>query len=222
MQINKTTNTNFTGTFILKPKHLETKEAIPNIIKQGRQLFYNIENEGDVVLVTRDKYDTKVKDFIEAQKIDFTYYPEISTQSGLDDEVPSLLKKLLNIKNNCVINNLKILNKFLSNTNIQLNKQGEYFEQALNTLRLSVENPKIEIDSKGMFVIRDNTKQRTIKSTGFRGGSAYIYIVPDSINQESKRFLLGQNGKQIIKEFNTPTDMRNFNKKFKKLIELDN
>ncbi len=222
MQVYKTTNTNFTGTFILKPENNQIKEAIPNIIKKGRQLFYNIESEGDVVLVTRDKYDKRIGEFIQAQNLNFKYYPEISTQSGLDDEVPSMLKKLLTIKNNCVINNLKILNKFLSNHNIALNKQREYFEQAINTLRLSVETPKIEIDAKGIFVIRDNPKQRTIKSTGFRNGTAYIYILPDSINQETKRFLIGQNGKQIIKEFTSPKDMQNFNKKFRKLIELEN
>lgn len=220
MQINKTNNTpNFTGAFILKPNNAQTKEIIPNIIKKGRQIFYNIKEEGDVVLVTKDKYDKSVRDFIEAENIKFRYYPEISTKSGLDDEVPSRLKTLLNIKNNCIVRTLSILDKFIPNNPLHLSKQSEYIHEAMNTLRLNISSAKIEIDDKGLFIIKDKAKQRTIKSTGFKNGMSYICIIPDSPTQASRRILVGKNGKEIIKEYNTPKEIKDFLKTFKKLME---
>lgn len=216
MEINKNTNTNFTGTFIFRPESIKTREAIPNVIKKGRQIFYNIKNEGDVVIVTKDKYDKYVGDFINSENVAFSYYPEISTKSGLDDQVPSTLQSLLNIKNNCVVRNLKMLNKFLLNNGIHLSKQSEYLQEAMNTLRLNIGTSKVKIDDKGVFVIRDEAKKRTIKSTGFRGGIAYIHVIPDSISQETKRFLIGRNGKEVIKEYNTPNEILYFYKIFKK------
>ena len=58
----------FKGAFVLKPQNAQVKEAVPNIIKKGKQIFYNIKNEGDVVIVTKDKYDKRVRDFIEEKK----------------------------------------------------------------------------------------------------------------------------------------------------------
>lgn len=212
------TNTNFKGAFILKNANQSVKDKVPHIIKQGRQIFYNIKHDGDIVLVVRDKYDKRVCEFINNEKTAFEYYPEISTKSGLDDEIPEGLKKLLNTKNNCVISNLNILNKFLLSGVVHLNRQIEYLQEALNTLRLNVEKLKIKIDNKGIFVIRDEQKQRTIKSSGIHGGCTYVCVIPDSKWQETERFLVGRNGKEIIKEYNTPNEILEFNKKFKKII----
>ena len=95
MQINNTSNTNFKGTFILNPKNQQTREAIPEIVKKGRQIFYNIKRHGDAVIVTQDKFDKRVSNFIENNKINFEYYPELSTKSGLDDQKPLKLTQLL-------------------------------------------------------------------------------------------------------------------------------
>lgn len=221
MQINTNNPQQFTGTFIFKPKNIQTQDSIQNIVKKGKQIFYDIKDKGDVVIVTKDKYDKKVRDFIESENLDFTYFPEISTKSGLDDEIPSKLKFLLNIKDNCIVKNLKILNKFLSNNELHLNKQCEYLHDAINTLRLNVENAKIKIEDNGIFVIRDEEKCRTIKSTGFRGGVAYVHIIPDSVNEGAKRFLVGKNGKEIIKEYNTPKEILSFYKTFKKVTDAN-
>ena len=223
MEINKNNtphiNTNFKGTFIINTQNQAVKKAIPDIVKKGRQIFYNIKNDGDIVIVTQDKYDKRVNDFINTNRVKFEYYPEISTKSGLDDQVPSKLKKLLGIKNNCVITDHKMLDKFFASGNIHLSKQSEFLQEALNTLRLNIEKLKIEIDNKGIFVIRDEAKQRTIKALGFRGGAAYMAVIPDSYNQETKRFLVGKNGKEIIREYDTPKEILGFNKTFNKILK---
>lgn len=218
MKTNNISNTGFKGAFILRPQSAPTREAIPNIIKKGRQLFYNIKKEGDVVIVTKNKYDSKIRDFIENEKIQFTYYPEISTKSGLDDQEPSKLKRLLNINNNCVIKSLPLLNKFLDNKP-HLCEQSKYIHETLNTLRLNVEDAKIEIDDKGIFTIRDDAHKRTLKSTGFRSGMTYVFVRPDSVTQSIQRFLIGKNGKEVIKKFETPNEMLAFNRAFRKAIK---
>ena len=112
-----------------------------------------------------------------------------------------------------------MLDKFFASGNIHLSKQSEFLQEALNTLRLNIEKLKIEINNKGTFVIRDEAKQRRIKSSGFRGGTAYIAVIPDSYTQETKRFLVGKNGKEVIKEYNTPKEIFSFNKIFNKIIK---
>ena len=152
--------------------------------------------------------------------MNFEYYPEISTKSGLDDKKPLKLTQLLCLKDNCVVKNLKLLNKFLSDNPVHLSKQNEYLHETLNTLRLNIENPKIEVNQKGIFTIRDEAKKRTIKSSGFSNGNSYVYMYPDAAWEDSKRYLVGANGKQILKEYKTPNEIREFNNKFKKFIEL--
>ena len=219
MEIDNLSTNNFKGTFILQPKISQTRELIPNVIKKGRQIFYDLKTEGDVVIVTKDKYDKRVCDFIERECVPFEYYPEISTKSGLDDEQPSKLKKLININNNCIVRNIKVLNKFLSGKQIHLSKQSDYIKEAINTMRLNIGDSKVQINDKGMFFIRDEGKKRTIKSSGFKSGMAYFCVIPDSINQSIQRFLVGSNGKSIIQEYNHPENWKQFNKAFNKAIE---
>lgn len=216
MKTNNISNTSFKGSFVINSKNSRIKEAIPQIIKRGRQLFYDIKQDGDVVIVTKDKYDKRVAEFIDSNNLEFEYYPEISTSSGLDDQIPSVLKNMLKIKNNCVIKDLGLLNKFFKNSKLHLSTQSKYLQDTVDTLRLNIENSKVEIDSKGRFLIRDAVKERTVVSAGFNSGTSYVYVIPDSLNQDTKRFLIGKNGKEIIKEFSTPKEMSAFNKAFKK------
>ncbi len=215
MEISDISANNFRGTFVLKPKTQQVREAIPNIIKKGRQIFYDIKSECDVVIVTKDKYDKRVKEFITKESVDFAYYPEINTSSGLDDQMPSILKTLMDKKNNCVIKSLNLLDKFLVPNKLSLTKQGKYIQKAINTLRLNTDNARVQVDNNGMFFVRDNAKQRTIETPGFKDGMAYFYIKPDHIAyQDSHRILVGKNGQEIIKEFKTPKDWKIFNKAF--------
>lgn len=219
MNTNNISTNNFKGAFVLKPKTQQMREIIPNIIPKGRQIFRDIKSEGDVVLVTKDKYDKKVRDFIKAEDVTFEYYPEISTKDGLDDEIPSGLKELMRIKNNCVVRHINILNKYMSARKPHLSEQSRYIQDAVDIIRLNIGNAKVQIDGKGFFFIRDNAKERTIKSTGFKNGQTYISVVPDSLNQDVQRYLIGKNGKEIIKNFETPNDWKAFNKAFAKALE---
>ncbi len=221
MKINNNNNTNFTGTFILQPKNLQTKEAIPNIITKGRQIFHNIKYYGDVTIVTKDKYDYKVRDFIKSSNTKFEYYPEISTKSGLDNQKPFGLQQLLFVKNNCTIDNIKTLDIFLKK-HTPLSKQIEYLHNALETLRLNIELPEIKIDKNNLFVIRDEAKKRTIKATGFDSGDSFIHIIPDSKIEESKKYRVIKNGKCVEKEYKTPDEIIYFLKMFKKSMDKNN
>ncbi len=218
MKINNNDNTNFKGAFVFRPQSAQVKDSIPGIIRKGRQIFYNIKSEGDVVLVTKDKYDRKVKDFINEQKIPFEYYPEISTKSGLDDQIPEKLKKIIGVNDNCMIKNVELLNKFLSNKQLHLSNQIEYIKKAIDTLRLNIENAKININDKGLFVVRDNAGKRTILTPGFKSGKAYLYIRPDSLNQDSRRVLINHNGENILNEYNAPYAIKDFNRLFKQRL----
>lgn len=214
---NNNSSTNFTGTFILQPKNLQTKQAIPNIIKKSRQVFYDIKRNGDVAVVTKDRFDHKVRDFIASTNTDFEYYPEISIYNSFDSKNSFGLQKLLFYKNNCEIHDLKTLDTFL-NKNTPLSKQIKYLRNSMDTLRLNIELPEIKIDKNNLFVIRDEARKRTLKSTGFNNGDSFIHIIPDSKFEETKKFRLVENGKRVEKEYKTPDEILYFLKMFKKAI----
>lgn len=219
MDIKNTSNINFRGTFILKPQNQKIREAIPQITRKGKQIFYDIKNDGDIAFVTQDKYDKRVCEFVENNGTKFEYYPEISTKDGLDDEIPSGLKKLIAIRDNCIINDLKLLKRFIFGDSLHLRNQSKFMTEAINTLRLNVENAKIEINDKGVFIIRDAVKKRTIKSTGFKNGMSYFFVIPDTLDRNTSRYLIGKNGQQIVKEYKTPKEISAFNKAFMNAIK---
>ena len=98
---------------------------------------------------------------------------------------------------------------------MNLNAQSEYIQNAIDTLRLNTSGARVQIDDNGMFFVRDEAKQRTINTFGFKNGMAYLYVRPDHVEyQDSRRVLVGKNGQEIIKEFETPKDWKKFNKAF--------
>ena len=220
MKTNNISNQNFTGTFIFTPKTKETREAIPNIIKKGRQIFHNIRTEGDVVIVTRDNYDKKVHEFITKAGLKFSYCPKISTKSGLDDEQPEKLKELLKIHANSIRENCTALTEYIPAKKLNFEEQSNYLKETLTTLRLNVDDAIVTQDKRGIYSIVDKAHKRTIKSSGFKNGIAYIYIQPDSYSQSSYRFLVGQNGKEILKQYETPEETKLFNKKFISALDI--
>ena len=102
MQIlNNTSNTNFSGAFRIKRHYAKAKAEIPAMFTQGRQIFRDIKENGDMVVVLRDNYDKRVGQYIqENYPIEIEYYPEINTKYGLDDEKQEELKKLIEDKSN--------------------------------------------------------------------------------------------------------------------------
>ena len=79
--------------------------------------------------------------------------------------------------------------------------------------------PEIKIDKNNLFVIRDEAKKRTIKSTGFNDGDSFIHVIPDSKLEETKKYRLVQNGIRVDKEYKTPDEILYFLKMFKKAID---
>ena len=115
MIINNNSQINFCGGYRFRNMPIEARTKIPEISKKWKQVFYDFENVGDVFLVTRDKINTKVVKFIKKNKLKFEYYPEISTQCGLDEEKPDLLSKLLKKSSQKPITTMTQLQKTISN-----------------------------------------------------------------------------------------------------------
>ena len=98
MLINNLNSTSFLGGFRFKQMPIEAKNEFPNVIKKGRQIFYDFENKGDVFILTRGEKDYAVIKFIRKNKLESVYYPELNTKMGMDDEKPEELSKLIEFK----------------------------------------------------------------------------------------------------------------------------
>ena len=223
MQIlNNTSNTNFSGAFRIERPYTKAKAEIPVMFTQGRQIFRDIKQKGDMVVVLRDNYDKRVGQYIqENYPIEIEYYPEINTKSGLDDEKPEELKKLIKDKSTIVKRGLKNILAAISEQKV-IKKPKKYratkeVEKIANALRLNIENPQIS-SNKSLTRIRDEQKKRTIEIIATNPATSYVYVKPDSLDSDSIKCIINGKG-QIVKTFETPKDISKFSKMFNTLKE---
>ena len=221
MQIlNNQSNINFNGAFRFKPNEINAKADVPNLFTQGRQVFYNILENGDEVIVVRKNYDKRVANYLKDNNIrGVEYYPEIDTKCGLDDEIPEGLLKLIKSKSVVVIENLEeIVSSIASRANVprrKVPKIDKELNKIANALRLNIENPKV-VSNKSFTRIRDEHKMRTIEVIAPNSATSYVHVIPDSLNEQSVKCILNGKG-QIVKTFDTPNEIHKFNLLFNKL-----
>lgn len=221
MQIlNNQSNINFNGAFRFKPNEINAKTDVPNLFTQGRQVFHNISEDGDEVIVLRKNYDKRVANYLKDNNIrGVEYYPEIDTKCGLDDEIPEGLLKLIKSKSVVVIENLEeIVSSIASRANVprrKVPKIDKELNKIANALRLNIENPKV-VSNKSFTQIRDDHKMRTIEVIAPNSATSYVHVIPDSLNEQSVKCILNGKG-QIVKTFDTPNEIHKFNLLFNKL-----
>ena len=102
MQIlNNQSNINFNGAFRIKPREIKAKAEIPQLFTQRKQVFNDILEKGDEVIVLKDSrnYDKRVLEYAKENNVSgLEYYPDITTKSGLDPEQPEGLLVLIKNK----------------------------------------------------------------------------------------------------------------------------
>lgn len=222
MQIsNNQTNLNFNGAFKIKPSELKAQTEIPALFTQGMQKFTNIEEKGDMFIVVRDNYDKRIGNYLSENHVNgVKYYPTINTKSGLDDEKPEGLLALLKDKSIEVKTELDDIFEAISKQKraprkAKLRTVQNELEKISNVLRLNIENPEI-ITNKNFTRIRDSHKNRTIELISPNNATTYVYVKPDSLNEDSIKCILDGNG-NITKIATTPNDIHKFMKTFSKL-----
>lgn len=222
MQIsNNQTNLNFNGAFKIKPSELKAQTEIPALFTQGMQKFTNIEEKGDMFIVVRNNYDKRIGNYLSENHVNgVIYYPTINTKSGLDDEKPEGLLALLKDKSIEVKTELDDIFEAISKQKraprkAKLRTVQNELEKISNVLRLNVENPEI-ITNKNFTRIRDSHKNRTIELISPNNATTYVYVKPDSLNEDSIKCILDGNG-NITKIATTPNDIHKFMKTFSKL-----
>ena len=217
---NNTSSLRFSGAFRFKPNEFNAKADVPKLFTQGRQVFHNILEDGDEVIVVRNNYDKRVANYLKDNNIrGVEYYPEIDTKCGLDDEIPEGLLKLIKSKSVVVIENLEeIVSSIASRANVprrKVPKIDKELNKIANALRLNIENPKV-VSNKSFTRIRDEHKMRTIEVIAPNSAISYVHVVPDSLNEQSVKCILNGKG-QIVKTFDTPNEIHKFNLLFNKL-----
>ena len=222
MQIsNNQTNLNFNGAFKIKPSDLKAQTEIPALFTQGMQKFTNIEEKGDMFIVVRDNYDKRIGNYLSENHVNgVKYYPTINTKSGLDDEKPEGLLALLKDKSIEVKTELDDIFEAISKQKraprkAKLRTVQNELEKISNVLRLNIENPEI-ITNKNFTRIRDSHKNRTIELISPNNATTYVYVKPDSLNEDSIKCILDGNG-NITKIATTPNDIHKFMKTFSKM-----
>lgn len=221
MQIlNNQSNINFNGAFRFKPNEFNAKADVPKLFTQGRQVFHNILEDGDEVIVVRNNYDKRVANYLKDNNIrGVEYYPEIDTKCGLDDEIPEGLLKLIKSRSVVVIENLEeIVSSIALRANVSRRKVPKIDKEVnkiANALRLNIENPKV-VSNKSFTRIRDGHKMRTIEVIAPNSATSYVHVIPDSLNEQSVKCILNGKG-QIVKTFDTPNEIHKFNLLFNKL-----
>lgn len=214
-------NQSFTGSFRIKPNEVKAKIEIPELFTQGRQIFNDILETGDRVIVLRNNYDKRVAAYIQDKNVKgIEYYPDINTKSGLDDEKPEGLLKLINDKANKVITDIEEICKVCAKQKrspkaISAPAAQNVIDNVSNALRLNIENPQVTSTAKST-VIRDELKKRTIEVIMQDKGTSYVHVIPDSLSERSIRCIIDNKG-NVAKYFDTPDEIHKFLKKFREL-----
>lgn len=221
MQVSNQSNINFSGAFRIKPSEIKAKADVPELFTQGKQVFHDILEKGDQVIVLRDKYDKRVGKYIQENNLSgIEYYPEINTKCGLDDEQPEGLLALINSKTKVIKDDIKeILTAITQQKRTpkapKTPKAHKVAEKIANSLRLNIEAPQIT-SNKSFTKIRDEHKKRTIEVIMPNKGTIYAHVIPDSMCENSTKCILDGKGK-IVKSFETPNEIHKFNVLFRKL-----
>ena len=98
---NNTSSLRFSGAFRFKPNEIKAKTEIPQLFTQRKQVFNDILEKGDEVIVLKDSrnYDKRVLEYAKENNVSgLEYYPDITTKSGLDTEQPEGLLALIKNK----------------------------------------------------------------------------------------------------------------------------
>ena len=66
---NNTSSLRFSGAFRFKPNEIKAKADVPNLFTQGRQVFHNILEAGDEVIVVRNNYDKRAANYLKDNDI---------------------------------------------------------------------------------------------------------------------------------------------------------
>lgn len=218
MQILNTSNQTFEGTFRIKPNEIKAKTEIPQLFTQGRQIFHDILEKGDEVIVLRNQYDKRVGKYIQEKNISgIEYYPEINTSSGLDDQQPEGILKLLKNKTVKVITDItEICTTSAAQRRLpKFPKAKKEVEKIANTLRLNIEKPQIN-STAALTKVRDEEKKRTIEIIMPNKGTTYVYVKPDCLYEGSTKCIIDGQG-NIMKKFETPDEIHKFIKRFQDL-----
>lgn len=225
MQIlNNQSNINFNGAFRIKPREIKAKAEIPQLFTQRKQVFNDILEKGDEVIVLKDSrnYDKRVLEYAKENNVSgLEYYPDITTKSGLDTEQPEGLLALIKNKAKVVKGDLEeitnaILEKKRPTRKTKIDKVNNEITKISDTLRLNIEEPKIVVSNKSFTRIRDGHKMRTIEVIAPNSATSYVRVIPDSLNEQSVKCILNGKG-QIVKTFDTPNEIHKFNLLFNKL-----
>lgn len=221
MQINSIDNINFNGGFRFKNMPAELKETLPEFIKNKRQIFYNFDNTGDVFYAVRNSADFKVMRMIQKNNLNFEYYPQISTKSGLDTEKPEGLTKLLKRFKDKAITSKTQLKKAVM-ANIQADKvkplNDDNINKILNVLKLDFKEYKTSSNPNGCKIITaKNTDKRVLISPPSRNNINYVLVEPKSYDNNVERYAIADDG-QILARFCTPEQITQFKKNFKSTL----
>ncbi len=161
--------------------------------------------------VNHSCYDERISKFLNDNFITFEYFPRIKLSDKLTNDVVNYLIKR-DIEQNNVIKNSFVLKSEILKGNISRSKiLLKHLDSIFKTLRLNVEKPKMEIMKNGLPKIRDDAKERTIYFSTNYTSKYYVFVKPDSKNQPASRYLLYNNGSVLVKEYNTPEEIKNFN-----------
>lgn len=213
MDIKYSNNQNFTSAYRFSAIQNKSYKDLHRLISKPSSKIFNCVNEkGDVVLVNHSCYDERVKNFIKKNKLCFQFFPNIKLNDNLTkDTLKSLIIREIKEKN--TISNIFVLSDHVMKNNISRGKSlVKHMNNIFKTLRLNVDKPEIHVMENGLSKIRDNSKLRTIYVSPNYASKYYVYVKPDSLNQESSRYLLFHNGKKLIKEYRTPEEIAVFKK----------
>ncbi len=210
---------NFNSGYRFKNMPVEAKKELPKLINKGKVIFENFEKKGDVFLVARNSYDDRLINFIKEKRLDFEFYPTISTDLMVQDNPQKLSQILLDLNSKPIrtINGIRETIKERFEKVLQ-EKSPKHVINILKTLCIDNVNP-IENYKNGLRIV-DKEFARTIYITKPSSwGMHYVKITPSDKNSTVNRYMMDADG-NILAKFDTPDAIRLFGQRLSELMKI--
>ena len=220
MNINNCTNLSFNGGFRFRAIPKDALEKLPNITPKGKQIFYDFENKGDVFLTIKNEYDYKALKFIKEHNLNFEYFPNINTKSGLDNEKHEPLSELIRKTNISPITTKTQLTRLLAERkkleNINYHAP-QYIDKILKTLYIEPQNISINLIKGAQVITENQSGRKIIISPRDKFDIYYVKVLHNDSAKSVERYAIAEDG-MILSKYSSPEGIKSFQKRFNSLL----
>ena len=225
--VNRNYHPNFKGAFLINytKARPETRKCLEDLIGAHKRQIYDTfaGKNNQVMYVMKNSKDYDVAHFVQKNRLNFKYYPNVCTKLCFEPDKPEDVLKYIKTQRPQLIKKTTDLIEYIkAHRTICRAKKDSHLSVAdkiINILHYDKNAGKKEKLTNASTIFTDNnTGDRIVISPKSALGTRYVCVTPKREYEEIKRLAFDEQG-NILKTFSPPDGIKLFNQLFKKAIK---